>query len=186
MKQNTSFAFYFVVFSLLMLYGCSNAEKEPLTVDNILTTPDEYVGQTVTVKGKATHVCAKSGMKLFLEGSREVHTIRVESNSTLGKFDKACVDNEVVVKGILVEEKITEADLKKMEEEIVENRSVTHGEDGEACETEQKAEGVATGSSEMDRVNQFRERLAERKASEGKDYLSFYHIAANSYSVVEK
>ena len=186
MKQNTSFAFYFVVFSLLMLYGCSNAGKEPLTVDNILTTPDEYVGQTVTVKGKATHVCAKSGMKLFLEGSREVHTIRVESNSTLGKFDKACVDNEVVVKGILVEEKITEADLKKMEEEIVENRSVTHGEDGEACETEQKAEGVAAGSSEMDRVNQFRERLAERKASEGKDYLSFYHIAANSYSVVEK
>ncbi|MEA4996658.1 MAG: hypothetical protein VB079_09220, partial [Petrimonas sp.] len=68
----------------------------------------------------------------------------------------------------------------------VKSTTVTHGEGGEGCETEQKAEGVAVGSSEMDRVNEFRTRLAERKASEGKDYLSFYHIAADSYSIVKK
>lgn len=187
MKQRISFTFFSVVFSLLIFSGCTgNSQKETLTVDNLLASPGEYVGQSVTVKGLATHVCAKSGMKLFLQGSTDAQSIRAESNSTLGKFNEACVDNPVVVKGTLVEERITEADLKKMEKEIAENTTVTHGESGEGCETEQKAEGVAVGSSEMDRVNEFRKRLTERKASEGKDYLSFYHIAAESYSVVKK
>ena len=91
----------------------------------------------------------------------------------------------MVVKGTLVEDRITEADLQKMEKDIAEGTTVSHGEGGEGCETEQLAEGVAVGSSEMDRVNDFRTRIAERKAAEGKDYLSFYHIAANSYHVVK-
>ncbi len=187
MKQRTSFTTFAVVFSFLVFSGCTgSSEKGTLTVDNLLSNPGEYVGQPVTVEGLATHVCAKSGMKLFLQGSSDTQSIRAESNSTLGKFNEACVDNKVVVKGTFVEERITETDLQKMEQEIVKSTTVTHGEGGEGCETEQKAEGVAVGSSEMDRVNEFRTRLAERKASEGKDYLSFYHIAADSYSIVKK
>ena len=187
MKQKTSFTTFAVVFSFLLFSGCTgNSSKGTLTVDNLLSNPGEYAGQPVTVEGLATHVCAKSGMKLFLQGSSDAQSIRAESNSTLGKFNEACVDNKVVVKGTLVEERITEVDLQKMEQEIVEGTTVNHGEGGEGCETEQRAEGVAVGSSEMDRVNEFRTRLAERKASEGKDYLSFYHIAADSYSIVKK
>lgn len=187
MKQKTSFTIFAVVFSLLVFSGCTgSSQKGTLTVDNLLSNPGEYVGQPVTVEGLATHVCAKSGMKLFLQGSADTQTVRAESNSTLGKFDEACVGNKVVVKGTLEEERITETDLLKMEQEIVEGTTVTHGEGGEGCETEQKAEGMAVGSSEMDRVNEFRKRLTERKASEGKDYLSFYHIAADSYSIVKK
>lgn len=184
--MKTLFTSIAVVFSFVILSGCAgNSQKGTLSVDNILSSPEEYVGQPVTVEGLATHVCAKSGMKLFLQGSSNTQIIRAESNSTLGKFDKACVDNKVVVKGKLVEERITEADLQKMEQEIAEGTTVTHGEGEEGCETEQKAEGVAVGSSELDRVNDFRTRIAERKASEGKDYLSFYHIAADSYSIVK-
>lgn len=187
MKQKTSFTICAVVFSFLAFSGCiGNSQKDTLTIDNLLSNPEKYIGQPVTVEGLATHICAKSGMKLFLQDSSDTQSIRVESDSTLGKFNEACIDNKVVVKGTLVEERITEADLQKMEQEIVEDTTVAHGEGGENCETKLKTEGVAIGSSEMDRVNEFRMRLAKRKTSEGKDYLSFYHIAADSYSIVKK
>lgn len=175
-----------VIFSFLVLSGCiGNSQKGPLTVDNIMSNPEEYIGKPVTVEGLATHVCQKSGMKLFLQGSTDAQSIRAESNSTLGKFNEECVDNKVVLKGTLVEDRITEADLQKMEKDIADGTNVTHGEGGEGCETEQKAEGVAVGSSELERVTQLRTQIAERKAAEGKDYLSHYHIAADSYSIVK-
>lgn len=184
--MKTLFTTITVIFSCLILSGCAgNSQKGPLTVDNILSNPDEYIGQSVTVEGLATHVCKKSGMKLFLQGSTEDKSIRAESNSTLGKFNEECVDNKVIVKGTLVEDRITEADLQQMEKDIADGANVTHGEGGEGCETEQIAEGVAVGSSELDRVNDFRTRIAERKASEGKEYLSFYHIAADSYNIAK-
>lgn len=181
--MKTLFTTITVVFSLLVLSGCSGNSKT-LTVDNVLSNPEEFVGQPITVEGVATHVCSKSGMKLFLQGNTKEQTLRAESSSTLGKFDEACVDNKVVVKGTLVEDRITETDLQQMEKEIAEGTTVTHGEGGDGCETEQLAESVAVGSSEMERVNSFRARIAERKATEGKDYLSFYHIAANSYHII--
>ena len=182
--MKTLFTTITVVFFFLILSGCTGNSKT-LTVDNVLSNPEEFVGQLITVEGFAPHVCQKSGMKLFLQGSSDAQSIRAESNSTLGKFNEECVDNKVVVKGTLVEDRITEADLQEMEKEIAEGTNVTHGEGGEGCETEQKTEGVAVGSSEMDRVNNFRTRIAERKASEGKDYLSFYYIAVDSYHIVK-
>ena len=187
MKRRISFTTFVVVFLFMVFSGCTgNSQKEALTVDGLLSNPEEYAGQAVTVKGLATHVCTKSGMKLFLQGISDGQTIRVESNGTLGKFDEACVDKHVEVKGTFVEKRITETDLQKMEQEIAESTTVTHSESNGGCETEQKADGVTAGSSQMERVKNFRTRLAERKASEGKDYLSFYHIAADSYSIVKK
>lgn len=89
------------------------------------------------------------------------------------------------VTGKLVEERIDEAYLQEMEKEINDSTVVSHGEGGAGCETEQKAEGVTAGSSEMERVNNFRARIAERKAKDGKEYLSFYHIAADSYQIMK-
>ncbi|MDO5524143.1 MAG: hypothetical protein Q4G48_08895 [Bacteroidia bacterium] len=185
MKQKTLFAALSAVLLLLVLSGCTGNSRA-ITVDNILSHPEDYVGRNVAVEGVCTHVCSKSGMKLFIKGDAEENTLRAESNSTLGKFNAESVDHKVLVKGTLVEDRITEADLQEMEKEIAAGTTVAHGEGGEACETEQLAEGVAAGSSEMERVNDFRARIAERKAVEGKDYLSFYHIAAHSYHIVNQ
>lgn len=186
MNMKTLFTTLTSVLLFLFFTGCGgNAQKETLTVDNVLADPALYVGKTVAVEGVCSHVCSKSGMKLFIKGSSDAQTLRAESNSTLGKFNEESVDKKVRVKGTLVEEKITEADLQEMEIEIAAGTNVTHGEGGDGCETEQVAEGVTVGSSEMERVNDFRARIAERKAAEGKDYLSFYHIATDSYHVVK-
>lgn len=187
MNIKNLFATLAIAFSFVLLTACGgSAQKETLTVDNVLSDPAAYVGQTVTVEGVCSHVCSKSGMKLFIQGASEDKTLRAESNSRLGKFDEESVDKKVRVKGTLVEDRITEADVQEMEKEIIAGTQVSHGEGGDGCETEQLAEGVAVGSSEMDRVNNFRARIAERKAEEGKDYLSFYHIDADSYHIVKQ
>lgn len=170
-----------------ILVSCSGGKTQDstVTVDNLFANPDSFIDQTIVVEGTCTHVCSKSGMKLFIEGENAEQTLRVESNSTLGKFDPESVDKKVRIEGKFVEERIDEEDLQEMEREIMEGENVEHGEGGEGCATEQKAEGVAQGSSAMDRVNDFRARIAERMEKEGKNYLSFYYIEAESYRVIE-
>jgi len=190
MNRNRLFLNLFVVSVTLLLFAnCTGSRNaKPVSVDHLLTNAGSLIGETVIVDGLCTHVCAKSGMKLFLQGSDAAHTLRAESDATLGKFDPENVGKKVRVWGKLVEERIDEAYLQELEKEINSNVLLSHGEGGEGgegCETEQAAEGVATGSSEMERVNQFRQQIAERKASEGKEYLSQFHIAAESCQIID-
>ncbi|MGI6047603.1 MAG: hypothetical protein ACOYEG_06290, partial [Petrimonas sp.] len=60
--MKTLFTTITVVFFFLILSGCTGNSKT-LTVDNVLSNPEEFVGQLITVEGFATHVCQKSGMK---------------------------------------------------------------------------------------------------------------------------
>ncbi len=184
MKRNTSFLFILAIAFISFTACTGKSNNSPMKVNDLLANAESLVGEKVIVEGLATHVCSKSGMKLFLQGNAEDQSIRVESNSIIGKFDPEAVDHNVRVVGKLVEERIDEAYCKQLEEDIKNNTLVSHGEGGEGCETEQIAEGVAVGSSEMDRVNDFRARIAERKAKDGKEYLSFYHVAADSYTVL--
>jgi len=101
-----------------------------MNVDELLMNAESLAGETVIVEGHCTHVCAKSGMKLFLQGTDKKQTLRAESDATLGKFDPASVEKNVRVRGKLVEEQISD------------NSPVSHGEEGEGCETEQAAEKI--------------------------------------------
>lgn len=171
--------------ALIIFAACTgNPKNSPVNVTDLLANAESLAGEAIIVEGLATHVCAKSGMKLFLQGDTGEQTIRIESNGSLGKFDPEAVNHTVRVWGRLVEERIDEAYCQQLEEEIRNNTLVSHGEGGSGCETEQKAEGVATGSSEMERLNDFRTRIAERKANDGKEYLSLYHVAADSYIII--
>ncbi len=189
MKRKTSVLLAALAMIALVFYNCTNTTgksgKTELTVEEVMANTDSLAGQTITVEGVCTHVCAKTGMKLFLQGADGDQSIRVESNSTIGKFDTLAIDQNVRVVGKLVEDRITEADVQQMEQDIENAMAVSHGEGGEGCATEQESEGVAVGSSEMERVNDFRARIAERKAKEGKDYLSLYHIAADNYRIIK-
>lgn len=187
MKQKDLFIAAMLFAAIFMINACSgSAGKEMLNVDDILENPEMFVGKTISAEGVCSHVCSKSGMKLFLKNNDGSNTIRAESNSSLGKFSEDLIDKLILLKGTLIEERITESDLQEMEKEITKGIQASHGEGGEGCENEQNAEGVPAGSSEMERVHNFRTRIAERIVSEGKEYLSFYHIAADSYRIIEQ
>lgn len=133
MYKNISFSIFFIVATTVMLFtGCTgNSKSQPLSVDKLLIDASSLVDKTVIVEGLCTHVCSKSGMKLFLQGTDETKTVWAESGAALGKFDPASVDKKVRVRGKLVEEQIVEDNPET---------HAGHGAEGDSCETEEIAE----------------------------------------------
>lgn len=154
-----------------------------LQVDDMLKNAGQLTGQTVEIEGICTHICAHGGGKKFLMGSDDTHTIRIEAGSKIGKFKPETVNSVVRIKGKLVEERIDEAYLTQWEEKVKAQTAEKHGDSEAGCSSEQKARGEAVAHSTSERINNFRKRIAERQAKEGKDYLSFYHIDAESYTI---
>lgn len=155
-----------------------------LGVDQLMTDAEGLVGQTVTVEGLCTHICAHGGCKIFLMGSDEDHTIRIEATDAFGgAFSKDCVNANVSVTGKVMETRIDEAALVKMETESAESTGEKHGNGEAGCASEQKAMQEKPANGVKERVADFRRRIAEEKAKSGKEYLSFYYVEAESYEI---
>lgn len=154
-----------------------------MDIDALLSSAEELAGQEVEIEGICTHICSHGGRKIFLMGSDDTKTIRIESGK-LGAFDQKCVNSIVKVKGMLKEERIDEAYLKHWEELEAANAAEEHGDDEGGCSTEKAARGE-TGNTTEERIADFRARIAERKEATGKEYLSFYFVEATAYEVLE-
>lgn len=154
-----------------------------MDVDSLLANAEALTGQEIIVEAICTHACKHGATKIFLMGSDDTKTIRVEA-CELGAFDTKCVNSIVRVKGIMKEDRIDEVYLQTWETQLKEAATKQHGEGEAGCETEKKARGESANTPE-DRIAAFRAKIATRQAEEGKAYLSFYHIDAISYEIVE-
>lgn len=160
----------------------SSQATAEMSVDDLLASAEANVGKEVSFRGICTHTCSHGATKIFLMGSDDTKTIRVEAGE-LGSFDTRCVNNLVSVTGVVSEQRIDEAYLQRWEAQVKNQTEEKHGKEGEGgCSTEKKARGESGNSSE-ERIADFRKRIAERKAKEGKDYLSFYYVTATSYEI---
>ena len=156
----------------------SNAD---ISVDDLLANADNYINKEVSIEAICTHICKHGGRKIFLMGSDDTKTIRIEGGK-VGKFDQKCVNSILNVKGILKEERIGEEYLQKWETRLANKVTDKHG-DGEAgCSTEKKARGE-TATTEEARINDFRSKIEKRFSETGKNYLSFYFVEATSYEI---
>lgn len=169
--------------------GRNTAKSEPaaaeqstdgvLQIDDLLAGADSLAGKEVWIEGVCTHACKHGARKIFLMGSDDTQTIRVESGA-LGKFDPQCVGSIVRVKGILQEQRVDEAYLHNWEEQLRAQNAEQHGTTEAGCDSEKKARGETAATAEG-RIADFRRKIAERAAAEGKAYLSFYFVEARSY-----
>lgn len=162
----------------------TSAQTRPtavLEIDELLAAADSLAGQTVTIEGVCTHTCKHGARKIFLMGSDDTQTIRVESGE-LGSFDPQCVNRVVRVTGRVDEERIDEVYLARWEAQVKAQTAEKHGTTEAGCATE-KAARQETGNTVEERIADFRTRIAARKAAEGKEYLSFYYVTATSYEI---
>ena len=157
------------------------AQSGVLEIDDLLAGADSLVGKTVTVEGVCTHTCKHGARKIFLMGSDDTRTIRVESGD-LERFDPQCVNRVVRVTGRLDEQRVDEAYLARWEAQTQAGTAEKHGTTEAGCSTEKAARGE-TGNTVGERIADFRARIAARQAAEGKAYLSFYYVTAASYEI---
>ncbi len=151
-------------------------------VEQLLAPADSIVGRVVRTNGVCTHVCQHGGRKMFLMGADDAQIIRIDANDDMPSFDNSCTNALVTVEGILSESRIDETYLREWEVSLAAETEEHHGEDEGGCSTEKKAQGENADTPEQ-RIADFRTRIAEREAAEGKAYLSFYHIVADAYEV---
>ena len=157
------------------------ARPAALEIDELLAAADSLAGKTVTIEGVCTHTCRHGARKIFLMGSDDTQTVRVESGE-LGSFDPQCVNRIVRVTGTLDEQRVDEAYLAAWEEQTKAQTGERHGTTEAGCDAE-KAARQETGATVAERIADFRAKIAARKAAEGKDYLSFYYVTATSYEI---
>ena len=157
------------------------ARPAALEIDELLASADSLAGKTVTIEGVCTHTCRHGARKIFLIGSDDTQTVRVESGE-LGSFDPQCVNRIVRVTGTLDEQRVDEAYLAAWEEQTKAQTGERHGTTEAGCDAE-KAARQETGATVAERIADFRAKIAARKAAEGKDYLSFYYVTATSYEI---
>lgn len=190
MKLNSFLAIFAAA---LMMVACGNnqnnkatevAEAQKVMIDSVFIDGEALVGQLIEIEGVCNHICSHSASKIFLlsDGGQ---SLRVEA-AELGSFDQKCVNSVVKVKGVLCEERIDEAYLQAWEQRIANNTEEHHGEgNGEGgCDTEKAARGE-TANTSVERIADFRAKIAARAEADGKEYLSFYFVEAQEYEVVE-
>lgn len=174
--------------------SCSNKQKSEekveavaeniLQVDDILAQADSLVGKEIVFEGVCTHTCKHGGKKAFLIGTDDSKTIRVDANQEIGSFPSEVVNNILEIKGTLVEERIDESVIQRMEQQYKDANASSHGENKEVgCESEKKAHGQKLISTFEKRMQDYRDKIADRKSKENKEYLSFYAVKGSSYKV---
>ena len=181
--------------ALVTTTSCGNSNKQSqsekteqaapaaLSIDNLLVHADSLANKEVTIEGICTHTCKHGATKIFLMGSDDTKTIRVEAGP-LGSFDTKCIKAIVTVTGTLKEQRVDEAYLQNWEAKLKAQTEKSHGETAAGCDSEKKARGETASTPEA-RIADFRAKIAERKAATGKDYLSFYYMEASSYEIAE-
>lgn len=195
MKMKKYVVLVVALMALVNFNSCGNKQQKQqdeaseqlsgaIDVDSLLAAADSLSGQEVTVEGVCTHICKHGGRKIFLMGSDDTQTIRIEAGK-VGKFDQKCVNSMVKVTGVLVEQRVDEAYLENWENQLKAATAEKHGDsDAAGCSTEKQARGETANSPEQ-RIADFCKKIAARKARDGKEYLSFYYVEANNYEIQE-
>jgi hypothetical protein len=162
--------------SLIML-SCNSVQKEKsetkkvtqtaLTIEQVMQTAADNVGNEVHFKGTVNHVCAHSGKRCILKTSDGKLSIRVEATGKLEGFSKELAGNDLIVKGILREKKLDANYIDKWEADV----KAKHADEasGEHC------------SSEMANIKEMRDWMKENN----KDYYAIYFVDGTAYEIVE-
>ncbi|MCX6308925.1 MAG: hypothetical protein NTY32_08920 [Bacteroidia bacterium] len=154
------------------------------SVEEMAVKAPTLVGQTVQIKGLASHVCAVTGRKLFLTDSDGEKLLRVNAGNDIAKFDKAIVDSTVIATGVVTENRTYLTDLKN---QLVAVKEATKAQKKlEHCDSEAKAEGMKLAATPTQRINEQIANLKKQIKSGGVDYLANYTINdCNIYAVTK-
>ena len=73
----------------LTMISCGNAKKQQaqtaeqvvaaMSIDDVMAKAPELVDQTVVIEGVCTHTCSHGAKKMFLVGSDDSKTLRIEA-----------------------------------------------------------------------------------------------------------
>ena len=101
--------------------------SEAKYVEDILKDAEKNVDKEVVLKGFITHTCKHSGRRCFVMGKDQKTSVRVEAKGNIGGFNRELIGSEVIIKGILRENRLTKEYIDQAEEELKEKQGKAEG-----------------------------------------------------------
>ena len=183
--------FVFLILVIFAFAACGSSEtSEPLDAAiqqeekipallpaDLLSDPDQYVGQIVSLTGTVQHVCEVTGKRMFLSGDDSPDkTFKVTAGRDIGEFSIDLNGSDVIARGEVVVQTIDQAYLDNWEAEL------STGIKPEAAHQGHGPEGEDHESEEEGARNQLK-NMREALAKSGKDQLLFYSLECTEYQV---
>lgn len=171
-------------------------EAVAISVDSVVSNPEAYMGDTITIEGVVSHLCKHGGKKAFLLGSNDSTMIRCEATPEMGgAFPQESIHKPMKVTGIVMESRLGEEEVQQIEAQHAEQVKMIAEQAGAeqaaavdqattGCDTERKAQGQGDIETFAAQMADYRARIAARAEAEGKPYLSSYYIVAYSYEIL--
>ncbi len=183
----------FFLAALAMIFAACNStstdQKEAnseeiavITCEDFSTSPDDYVGQDISIEGTAVHICKHGGQRMFIVGEDPDERIKITCGEEMEAFEVEMEGSDVVIIGVVDELKIDEAYLSSWENELLADNpdsemKIHGGEDGHEHGEEGDDHHETDIEGELEQINDLRAELKES----GKDHLSFYSIIATEF-----
>ena len=121
------------------------------------------MNKEIKLKGIVDHVCKHGGKKILLvSDDGDAHVFSEE------RFNEALMGNEIIVTGVVLEERIDEAYLLKMEEDNIKSHS-----EGKSNKDQ--------FNNKMKHLQQYRDKMK----TDSVDYISNYSLQYTSHDVLE-
>ena len=143
----------------------TKAEVAVMTPDKVLAEAANLVGQEVSIKGTVDHVCRHGGKKCKISANGA--TLKIMAGGDIKVFDKELIGSEIIVKGIVKENKMTKEMIAEQEKALKDTAAKA-----------EKAEAKEHCSQSMQGLEAMKKWMADNN----KDYYPIYVIAGTSYT----
>jgi hypothetical protein len=144
--------------------------QETISVDSLYNNLDALIDKEIKIIGTVDHVCKHSGKRAFIFGKDENKRIRIEAKGEIRGFDAELIGGDIEVVGKLVEKRLDQAYVEKVENELEEMDHHALGE-----------ENHDKYLTEKEQI----EILKKEIAATGKGYKSLYHIDGITFKQVK-
>ena len=139
-----------------------------ISVGDFELKAEEYIEQTIQIEGTVSHICKHGGKKMFIfQAPVDTVTVKITSNES---FSVDLEGSDVIVTGIVKEERITAADILEMEEELKEHEN----EEENDGENDEEHHDKHISQETIDYYNALLEKS-------DKDYIAFYTLECVEY-----
>lgn len=158
-------------------------EITPVAVGDFEAKAEEFVGKKIELKGTVDHICSHGGQRLFLVSESSDARIKITPDEEIAAFKSELEGNNIIIIGIVEEQRIDEDYLREWEEEIKAGSDMSDDK-GEGSHLGGKVEKGGEGADineEMKKVNDLRNEIKES----GKDHLSFFSVLCTDYVIVD-
>lgn len=167
----------------IIMSSCGNkkvTEVTPLTVAQLTEQAENLIDSNVVVDGTVIHICKHGGKKMFIINDNPDVKFKIVASDVVTMFDASLEGSDVVVEGVLIEERIDEAYLAEWEAEVmtsqIDTMNTSEGQTGN-CSHEKKTQD----DGPLSQINNLRNQIKEN----GKGYVPFFHVVANKVTVKE-